>query len=98
MQTVSSASRACRALRSASEYTATEAMPSRRSVRRMRQAMAPRLAINTLSNTRALEPRPDQYPYGCRIVGVAGIVQLRAVGDQHQHVDVRAHLHIAASR
>ena len=37
---------------SASEYTATEPMPSRRSVRMMRQAIAPRLAIRTFVNMR----------------------------------------------
>src|SRR6478735_1241771 len=50
MQTLSSASRTWAAWASASEYTATEAMPSRRSVRMTRQAISPRLAISTFEN------------------------------------------------
>src|SRR5690606_12393820 len=46
----SSASRTCRASRSASEYTATVPTPSRRHVRTTRQAISPRLAISTFMN------------------------------------------------
>ena len=46
----SSASRTCREFSSASEYTATEPMPMRLTVRRMRHAMAPRLAIRIFLN------------------------------------------------
>src|SRR5665213_1438360 len=48
----SSARRTCRALASASEYTATLRMPSRRAVRSMRQAISPRLAIRMVLNMR----------------------------------------------
>src|SRR5271165_938862 len=85
----------------------------------MRHAMAPRLAIRTLSNipdprTRAgpsrLElatggssrgptgcsaRRPDQNLYRRGIVGVAGIVELGAVGDQYHHVHLGPHLYVA---
>ena len=44
MRTASSASRTCSASASASEYTATVAMPSRLQVRMTRQAISPRLA------------------------------------------------------
>ncbi len=49
MWTASSARRTCRALRSASEYTATVAMPRVRQVAITRQAISPRLAIRILS-------------------------------------------------
>src|SRR5437763_14810703 len=54
MRCASSARRTCRASRSASEYTATVWIPSRRAVRMTRQAISPRLAISSLANTSAL--------------------------------------------
>src|SRR6185437_2999423 len=48
MRTASSASRTCRAEESASEYTAIVRMPMRRAVRKMRQAISPRLATRRL--------------------------------------------------
>src|SRR5688572_26806356 len=97
-------------------------MPRRLSVRRMRQAMAPRLAINTLLNMArhlvcsARSSRlgresatgrpagrwwisircPGEHAYRRGIVRVAGVVELRAVGDQYQYVHGRAHLHMPA--
>src|SRR5450432_2524516 len=50
MQYASSAMRTCRALRSTSLKTATERMDISRSVRAMRTAISPRLAMRTLSN------------------------------------------------
>src|SRR5688500_20117893 len=57
------------ALPISSEYTATDLMPMRRSVRSMRQAMVPRFAMRTLRNiTRStLPPALDCRRYtGCR--------------------------------
>src|SRR5690606_17254750 len=50
MWTASSASRTCSARASASEWTATVAIPSRLAVRMIRQAISPRLAIRILLN------------------------------------------------
>src|SRR5690606_16570653 len=50
MHTASSASSTCSAPASASEYTATVAMPMRRAVRITRQAISPRLAIRIFLN------------------------------------------------
>src|SRR6516162_5559410 len=50
MRAASSASRTCRALASASEYTATVATPSRRAVLITRQAISPRFAIRIFLN------------------------------------------------
>ncbi len=51
MSSAVSAMRTCGAPASASEYTAIERMPSRRSVRITRTAISPRLATRTLENT-----------------------------------------------
>ena len=64
----------------------------RRSVRMMRQAISPRFAIRTLRNIRV----PDQDFQRRRIVGVAGIVELRAIGDEHEEVHRGAHLDVFA--
>src|SRR5262245_52970771 len=48
MRTDSSASRTCGAAASASEYTATPAIPMSRTVRSTRRAISPRLATRTL--------------------------------------------------
>src|SRR6185295_20140286 len=77
---------------SASEYTATEPTPIRRRVRMMRQAMAPRLAIRTLENTRA-RSTGDDHADRRRIEAVAGVVDLRAVGDHRRQVHLGADLH-----
>ena len=50
MGTASSAISTWSASRSASEWTATVAMPMRRAVRMMRQAISPRLAIRIFLN------------------------------------------------
>ena len=94
----------------------------RRNVRRMRQAMAPRLAISIFLNIaqtirgcarssrrdecdgssrrreRAFMRFPGHDANRSRVVGIAGIVELRAIGDQHQHVHQRQHFHVAAGR
>src|SRR5664280_745286 len=57
MCTASSARRTWRAFASASEYTATVAMPIFRAVLMTRQAISPRLAINILVNMRGLRLR-----------------------------------------
>src|SRR3990167_1235339 len=94
-------------------------MPRLLSVRMMRQAMAPRLAMSTLSNIGSWcgpsrewvslsrpscwpqdQEGSDRIPHqqldGRRVVGVAGVVELRAVGDQHPHVHLGAQLHVLA--
>src|SRR5436190_22734643 len=50
MHTASSAKRTCKAPTSASENTATVAMPSSRQARMTRMAISPRLAIKTFLN------------------------------------------------
>ena len=50
MQTLASAMATCSESASASEYTATERRPRAFRLRMTRQAMAPRLAIKTVSN------------------------------------------------
>src|SRR5438105_15918528 len=57
MRRASSASLTWRALRSASEYTATVRTPSARAVRITLHAISPRLAIRTLPN-KSVFPRP----------------------------------------
>src|SRR5579883_1789016 len=54
MRTASSACRTCRADASASEYTATVRMPILCAVRKMRQAISPRLATRRLRNRFAM--------------------------------------------
>src|SRR5690606_23106119 len=51
MWTARSQAWTCRASASASEYTATVRRPMRRAVAAMRQAISPRLAIRSVSNT-----------------------------------------------
>jgi hypothetical protein len=51
MRTATSAAVTCGDDASASEYTATDRMPSRRRVRITRTAISPRLATSTVSNT-----------------------------------------------
>src|ERR1700761_5966449 len=86
MHTASSACATCSEPASASENTATEAMSSRRSVRSIRQAIAPRLAMSTFSST------ADQDPHGRGIEAIARIVDLGTVGDDrdciHQHLQI----------
>src|SRR6267142_416397 len=60
MRRASSASLTWRALRSASEYTATVRTPSRRAVRITRHAISPRLAIRTLPNTSVFSSPPGR--------------------------------------
>src|SRR6267143_4607380 len=60
MRSASSARLTWLALRSASEYTATVRMPSRRAVRITRHAISPRLAIRTLPNTSVSSPPPGR--------------------------------------
>src|ERR1700677_1710540 len=68
-------------------------------VRSMRQAMAPRLAIRTFLNMNALVGFvgfPDEDLDGGGVVGVAGIVELRAVGDGDEGVHLGAELDVLA--
>src|SRR5467141_147691 len=60
MRSASSARLTWRALRSASEYTATLRTPSRRAVRITRHAISPRLAIRILPNTSVFSPPPGR--------------------------------------
>src|SRR5687767_12948245 len=64
MRTASSANRTKGASASASEYTATVAMPIRRHVRMTRSAISPRFAIRTLSmeRTPATISMPEHAP------------------------------------
>src|ERR1700723_3388092 len=94
MQIASSAWSTCSDARSASEYTATDRTPIFRSVRMMRQAITPRLAIRTLSNTLQFRPVADDHLHGGGIIRVAWIVQLRAVADQCDDVHLRTHFHV----
>src|SRR3989475_3776955 len=60
MRRASSACLTWRALRSASEYTATVRTPSLRAVRITRHAISPRLAIRILPNTSVFSPPPGR--------------------------------------
>src|SRR3989454_12698196 len=60
MRSASSARLTWRALRSASEYTATLRTPSPRAVRISRHAISPRLAIRILPNTSVFSPPPGR--------------------------------------
>src|SRR5689334_19114583 len=92
----SSASNTWRAVRSASEWTLTARMPRRRRVRITRSAISPRLATRTVLNTAWLSARvPHQQLDGGGVVAVAGVIELRAVGNQDPHIHVRLHLHVA---
>jgi len=80
-------------------------MPMRFSVRAMRQAIAPRLAIRILSNiaSRFRNGRhaghsgfPRSAAARSRVVGIAGIVQLRTVRDQADDVHFGAHFDVLA--
>ena len=53
-----SAAAACRAVRSASEQTATVSMPRARQVRMIRTAISPRLAIRTRRNIAYIRKTP----------------------------------------
>src|SRR5579864_1625873 len=67
MHTVSSARRTCIACVSAVECTATVLMPSSRQARWMRNAISPRLAINTFSNIQRVQAAGrllDQHKVG----------------------------------
>src|SRR2546425_10904292 len=97
MATDSPALMTCMECRSASEYTATLAMPIRSSVRTMRQAIAPRLAIRTLRNISG-SGTPNQKFDGRRVVGIAGIVQLRAVRNEGDHIHMLDKLDVLAGR
>src|SRR6059058_2218933 len=82
MTTASSASRTGSVVASASEAMATDAMPMRCSVRMMRTATSPRLATRTFVNMGGSVAH--DHPYGCGVEPVAGVVDLRAVADDHQ--------------
>ena len=60
MDTASSASRTCRAFASASEWTATVRIPSRRAVRMTRQAISPRFAMRILVNIGHIRKTPKR--------------------------------------
>ncbi len=91
MATASSAMRTCNASSSASEWTATVAIPMRRAVRMTRHAISPRLAISILENTRAA---PALAPAGLvdQIVDLALLPVAREPGEplvglQRVHAD-----------
>src|SRR5205085_6108740 len=67
-----SASVTCGAPASGSVYTATALMPSRRRVRITRQAISPRLATSTVSNTGASHPEDAEGRVAQRCVGRRG--------------------------
>jgi hypothetical protein len=46
----------------------------------------------------ALGRIPNHEAYGCRVVGVAGVVELRAIRDEHEDVHRRTHLDVASGR
>src|SRR6218665_3984639 len=99
---------------SASEYTATDPRARLRRLRMMRQAMAPRVAISTLSKPGGggmgvgvfsrgggvLPVRasgagiPDDEFDRRRLVGIARVVQLRAVREQHPDIHLGAQFDI----
>src|SRR4249920_3762787 len=77
MRTASSAIATCGACASASEWTATVAIPIRRAVRITRQAISPRLAIRSLANISGSRPPP-----------LARVLhQLREAEEQQQHAE-----------
>ena len=79
------ASATCSASRSASEYTATVRMPSRRAVRATRQAISPRLAIRILREhpVSALRfSRKDAMPSLPSAEARISAMLLRGLGDQ----------------
>src|SRR6185437_5071160 len=71
-------------------------MPMRSSVRMTRQAMAPRLAMRTLPNMSGSRRAPDPDLDGRGVIGVAGVVQLRAGRDQRDDIHMRGQLDIFA--
>src|SRR6218665_1451157 len=95
---------------SASEYTATDPRPRLRRLRMMRQAMAPRLAISTLSKPGGEGMGVGAFSRGGgvqtvlgagggvrveeydrrRLVGIARVVQLWAVREQHPDIHLGA--------
>ena len=63
----------------------------------IRQAISPRLAMRMIGALKVLVCRlPYQDAHRCRVVGVARVVELRAVRDQADHVDLCPHLDVAA--
>src|SRR5208282_2859734 len=90
MRTASSACTTCAEYRSASEYTATEPIFRRSSVRKIRQAISPRFATRTLANVGI----PDEHFERRGVVGVARIVELRTIRDEHDDIHGRPHLYI----
>src|SRR5687767_9021253 len=66
----------------------------RASVRMTRHAISPRFAISTLSNISTV---PDQHAHRRRGVAVAGGIELRAVGDEPDHVLLGAQLAVLSA-
>src|SRR5260221_10954584 len=98
MRMASSARRTGKAKRSASEWRASVRTPSRCAVRMTRTAISPRFATATLRNI-MLSGRwrvPDQHAYRGRTEAVAGVVDLRAVRDDAEHIHLGPHLDIVA--
>src|SRR4051812_3894973 len=86
MCTASSAILTCGARASASEYTATVAIPIARAVRITRQAISPRLAMRILENKLVSARRPVER-HG-RTGGVLAPVHLRVfTGPVRRHID-----------
>ncbi len=90
-RTAVSASRTCGAARSASEYTATVRRPSSRAERRTRRAISPRLATSRVSKVTG-SSRGGGHEHAQRrgVEVVAGVVDLRAVRDDDEQVDLGA--------
>src|SRR6266702_6863163 len=86
----SSACVTCAEYRSASEKTATERISRRLSVRKIRHAISPRFATRTLCHITV----PNEHLERGRVVGIARIVELRAIGDEHDDVDLGLHFDI----
>src|SRR5258708_6482553 len=63
----------------------------------MRQAIAPRLAMRTRWNMAPLRsPLPDEQADRRWVVSVAGVIELRTIRDEHEHVHLGAHLDVAS--
>src|SRR5258707_1223422 len=72
-------------------------MPILRSVRRTRHAIAPRFAMRTRSNILVRFNSgsvPNEQTDRGRIVGVAWVVELRAVRDEDENIHLGAHLEV----
>src|SRR5271166_5958698 len=65
-------------------------MPMRRKVLMMRQAISPRFATRTLRNIAV----PDQDLQRRWVIGIAGIVELRAIRNEEDDIHGRTQLYV----